>query len=403
MLELDADDIMLGEVTPAELEAEAEALLVDVELEFAELEDAAEELDEAGAQAGRAVTARDAANSAATGRLREELQRVRDEAEGRTGGLTARCELASRLDLEGAAATQAAAATTALVLGSGGSIEEDLRCTLVASMEEIMWAWLNRSAQVEAREPVAAAPAVQAPTTTSDDAGLAAFLSRVAPSISDQLADNLLDTADTDFGLGQRSSAALTSQEEEGTAAKADNGAAPCRQWVHNLGVACSDEGQTCTAALRDLTVTAEANFERMRALRTRIAELRECVATRMQIVGLEQESKTLMQTLASLRHKCIDKTLTAQAGESKEGGRVSLEEMKEAALAIEAKLQAVRQEHETKSTAFIRALPQRTSIGTGSVRPAAAVAEREMAAKVGLVSTGTDCQVEFGNLTEVK
>ena len=151
-LELDADDIVLGEVTPAELEAEAEALQVDVELEFAELEDAAEELDEAGAQAGRAVTARDAANSAATGRLRAELQRIRDEVDDRTGGLTAHSELASRLDLEGAAAVQAAAATASLGLSSAGSLEEQLRCSLAASMEETMWGWLNRSAQREAAQ-----------------------------------------------------------------------------------------------------------------------------------------------------------------------------------------------------------------------------------------------------------
>ena len=123
----------------------------------------------------------------------------------------------------------------------------------------------------------------------------------------------------------------------------------------------------------------------------------------RLQIVALEQQSKTLLQTLASLRHKCIDKTLTAQAGEGHAGaGRVSLEEMKEASLAIEGRLQAVRQEHETLSHAFVRALPQRTSTGSGDARPVAEPAE--MVEKVGrvMVSTGTDCQ-DFGNLTEVE
>jgi hypothetical protein len=340
-----AEDVLLAEVTQEELDAEAEAADVDLQLEFAELEEEGSAIDGVqGPQAGRAVTARDAATAAATGRLKVELQSLRNEIEGRSGGVTARSVLAARLDL------QAQAAATVSALGLAASAQEAVRASLAASMEEAVWSWLCSTAQREA-------------------AG---------------------STDNTDSTGGG-------SDPEPGS-----------RQWAHGLGVASSHAAQSSTEILQELHSTAAHNAVRGQELREHIAGLRSACASRQRVVELEAESRALLQTLASLRHSCIDQQThgaTFASGESDspakaEGGaQQAVARLKAEAAAMDARLQDVRRELAAAGKAFARAVPVREAEGSGprlvamdDDRSETAVLQKQV--KV-MVSTGTGTDID--------
>jgi hypothetical protein len=338
-----AEDVLLAEVTQEELDAEAEAADVDLQLEFAELEEEGSAIDGVqGPQAGRAVTARDAATAAATGRLKVELQSLRNEIEGRSGGVTARSVLAARLDLQ----AQAAATVSALRLAA--SAQEAVQASLAASMEEAVWSWLCSTAQREA-------------------------------------AGDSMDS--TGGGSGP----------EPGS-----------RQWAHGLGVASSHAAQSSTEILQELHSTAAHNAVRGQELREHIAGLRSACASRQRVVELEAESRALLQTLASLRHSCIDQQThgaTFASGESDspakaEGGaQQAVARLKAEAAAMDARLQDVRRELAAAGKAFARAVPVREAEGSGprlvamdDDRSETAVLQKQV--KV-MVSTGTGTDID--------
>ena len=343
--EVGTSEVVLAEVTQEELDAEAEAADIDMQLEFEELEAEGCAIDQ-GSQTARALTARDAAVAAATGRLKVELNALRNEIIKGSGGVTARSVLANRLDFS----SQAEATVTTLgIAACNPSSQAELQRALGASIEQAVWSWLDTRAQLEG----------QARCTETPDA----------------------DTTN----IAQR-------------------------QWTHGLAIATSSSvsSQSCLELMQELRSVAARNAARNEQLRVRIADLRRACGLKQQLAALEAESKILLQTLASLRQKCIDQHVNrATFGqvsvsapgqvESKEG----VAKLQEEIAAADARLDLVRRELEDVGKSFICAVPQRETAGSGpdavGVDHAYSGAHgKELKLTTVLVSTGTECQIDI-------
>jgi hypothetical protein len=345
--EVGASDVVLGEVTQEELDAEAEAADIDMQLEFEELEAEGCAIDQ-GSQATRAVTARDAAVAAATSRLKVELSSLRDEVNARSGGVTARTVLVNRLDFS----SQAEATVTTLGIAARcPSVQAELQRALGASIEDAVWSWLYTRSQHEG-----------------------------------------------DAGCTENSDADATN--------------IALRQWTHGLAVATSSSvrSQTCLELMQELRSVAARNAARNEQLRVRIADLRRACGLKQQLAALEAESKVLLQTLASLRQKCIDQHVNratfGQGSVSAPGQVESTEDvmkLKAEIAAADARLDLVRRQLEDAGKSFVCAVPQRETAGSG---PAAVGADHAFSDAHGKelkltemtlsVSTGTECQIDI-------
>jgi hypothetical protein len=346
-----ASDIVLAEVTQEELDAEAEAAEIDMLLEFEELEAEGCAIEQ-GSQVARALTARDAAVAAATGRLKVQLHALRDEI-ARSGGVTARRVLASRLNFS---AQAEATVCTLGVTASDPSAQEALQHALGASIEEAVWSWLHTSAQHES-----------------------------TAGCTKTLAGDATDEAHaTD---------------------------AAARQWTHGLAIASSSTtaAQTCSELMDELRSTAARNAACSQQLRARIADLRRVCGLKQQIVALESESRVLLQTLASLRQQCIDQQVNrASFGDAvvtapgQGEAQQDVAQLKAEMAAADARLEVVRRELEDTGRAFARAVPLCESAGSGTavVRESRTFTDTQAKAPKTIavtVSTGTDCQVDIG------
>lgn len=346
--EIGTGDVMLTEVTQEELDAEAEAADIDMQLEFEEL-DAEGCAIEHGSRAARALTARDAAIAAATGRLKAELHSLRDEIRATSGGVTAHAVFASRLNSQ----SWNQAETTVSALGitlPNPPAQAELQRALNAAYEETVWTWLHASAQHEE-----------------------------LASCKQTLATN--DTRST------------------------------ARQWTHGLAIATSaTEDLTCIEFMKELRATAARNGARRQKLRKCIAELRRACDIKRQLIELEAENTSLLQSLASLRQSCIDQHMDrAQFGGALGKAPRLIEspqdvtQLQQKIAMADARLQVVRQKIEDTGTAFIGAVPRRETAGTGpdsvaqvgSTRPNGQV--KVVKSPPILVSTGTSCQTDMG------